>query len=305
MIRLRRRWSRAVAVAIFLAAVLLLTAADLPRPEGWVTDAAGVLTAAEQQEIEDIAQRLKEDTGAELAVVTVTTTGGLGANGYAVALFEEWGIGERGKDNGVLLLLVIGEERAVRIETGYGMEGIIPDGVAGRILDEHVVPALQAGQPGRALTAGAAAIAERVRTGSGDDLELTRDELLGVTAALLIIGLAFAVTVLIIVLLLKLFQRRCPRCRSPVRTRQEVLQPATRLAAGTAVLHYMCRKCGWSETGRTVRLPPTGLDYGGGSGSWGGGIGGGFGGSRSGGSRGGFGGFGGGRSGGGGAGRSW
>lgn len=86
---------RHAAYVLFAAlAVMTLLGAGLPRPAGWVTDEAGVLTAAEQQELERIAQSLKDDTGAELAVVTVTDTGGLGASGYAVELFEAWGIGE-------------------------------------------------------------------------------------------------------------------------------------------------------------------------------------------------------------------
>lgn len=310
MKRVDRRLRLVVAAVVALCLAAVLVGADFPRPSGWVVDAAGVLTAGEQQQIEAIAQSLKDSTGAELAVVTVTSTDGLGSKAYAVELFERWGIGEKGKDTGVLLLLVTGDERSVEIEVGYGLEPIITDGAAGRILDEHVVPALRDGQPGHALTAGAEAIAERVRAGlageSAETDELSETSLLALIvvafAALLVLAVLFALLAFVVYML----QRRCPQCRSRVQTRQEVVQPATRLAAGTAVLHYTCRQCGWTGTGNTVRIPPTGGYSGPSPGGWGGGTGGGFGGSgRSGGSRGGFGGFGGGRSGGGGAGRRW
>lgn len=303
------RPARLAALAVMLALVpFILVGADLPRPDGWVTDAAGVLTAAERQQIEDLAQRLQDDTGAELAVVTVVSIGGADSAQYAGELFDAWGIGARGEDTGVLLLLVTGEEeRSVRIEVGYGLEGAIPDGLAGRILDEHVVPALQDGEPGRALLAGAQALSDRIRAelGAGDGRErsvVSEPEIDDVAALVIFAGLFFGIVTAVVVLS-QLLRRRCPNCRTRVRTRQEVLQAPTQLVPGTALLHYVCRKCGWTEAGKTVRLPATGYSSGPRRGGWGGAGGtgrGGFGGSR-----GGFGGFGGGRGGGGGAGRRW
>jgi len=64
---------------------------------------------------------------------------------YANELYEKWGIGKKGEDKGVLIFLVL-DQRKVRIETGYGVEGILPDGLVGNILDEQVTPLLKQGQ---------------------------------------------------------------------------------------------------------------------------------------------------------------
>jgi uncharacterized protein len=119
--------------------VLLLTSLSFsdvafPKPKGFVNDYAGVLTSSEAQRLESISDALKKKSGAELAVAVVKTVEPLDPKSYAVDLFEKWGIGEKGKDNGVLLLLAM-KERRVEIEVGYGLEGALTDAHSGRILD--------------------------------------------------------------------------------------------------------------------------------------------------------------------------
>ena len=107
-----------------------------------------------------------DKTGTALVVATVTTLEGNDPADYANRLYEQWGIGRAGEDRGVLLLLVI-EERRVRIETGYGVEGILPDGRVGELLDRFVVPLLAQGQYGPGLRNGMAAVAQVVADDAG------------------------------------------------------------------------------------------------------------------------------------------
>jgi uncharacterized protein len=146
-----------------------LAAQRLPAPSGYVNDFAKVMSSKDAEAVETLAAAVKEKTGAELALVTVNSYAPYAAIGeYSIALAEAWGVGERGKDNGVILVLAM-TEREVRIEVGYGLEGAIPDSVAGRILDSVVIPAFQEDDFSGGLREGCRSIAayvEKKRVGT-------------------------------------------------------------------------------------------------------------------------------------------
>ena len=143
---------------------------DVPNPLAatgkYVGDGAGVLGPAYVGLIDEVCQTLKSATGAELAVVTVGDLGGTTVEDFAERLFKRLGVGEKGKDNG-LLLLMSRDDRAVRFEVGYGLEGVLPDARAGRLLDEYAVPFLAKDEFGRGLHAVVKAAAELVAASSG------------------------------------------------------------------------------------------------------------------------------------------
>jgi len=150
--------------AIILALILILgsvtlTAAEFPKPEGYVNDFAGVIDDASKQQMDGIIRAVERATGAEISVVVVQSIEPYGSiEEYGVAIASEWGIGKEGKDNGVLLLLSM-KERRIRLDVGYGLEGAIPDGLAGQIIDDSVLPSLQAGDYGGGLLKGVQAVA--------------------------------------------------------------------------------------------------------------------------------------------------
>jgi uncharacterized protein len=137
----------------------------LPSPAGRVNDFAGVLDARTKSAMETLIAEVDGRTSAELAVVTVDSVGPEGVDAYAMRLFNTWGIGKRSQDNGVLLLVAVGD-RDVRIEVGRGLESVIPDAKAGEILDQDVVPRFRDGEMAGGVAAGLAAIAELVAPGS-------------------------------------------------------------------------------------------------------------------------------------------
>lgn len=109
-----------------------------------------------------LAEALERATGAQLAVAVVESIEPYGSiEQYSIALAEAWGVGSGEEDNGVLLVLAMGERR-VRIEVGYGLEGAITDGTAGAILDEAVLPALREGQYGAGLLRGMEAVSAEI-----------------------------------------------------------------------------------------------------------------------------------------------
>ena len=114
-------------------------AQSLPKPTGRVNDFANVISPEVESELDVQLANLESTTSHEVAVVTVQSLGGTTVDDYANRLFKDWGIGQAGKDNGVLIL-VAPNERELRIEVGYGLEGILPDGLAGQVRDDEMLP---------------------------------------------------------------------------------------------------------------------------------------------------------------------
>lgn len=142
---------------------------QFPEPTGYVNDFAGVLSRQYEQAMENLARELEQKTGTELVVVTMTEIGGDDVTDYANRLYENWGIGKKGSDKGALILNVT-EARFVRIEIGYGLEGIIPDGLAGEIRDRYIIPGLRDGNYDQGLSNGMSAIAGIVAEDAGVSL---------------------------------------------------------------------------------------------------------------------------------------
>ncbi len=126
-------------LAKLLIFFLIFAAFTIPEPKGYVSDYADIIDSAKEREIGLLAQKLKEDGIAEIAVLTVKNTEGADIFNYSQAVFDSWKPGEKGKDNGILFIVSL-EDRKVRIHTGYGIEGVLPDGLVGELLDNYAIP---------------------------------------------------------------------------------------------------------------------------------------------------------------------
>ncbi len=144
-------------LALLLLVSVLLGAVDYPAARGYVNDFAGIISASDAAQIEAVARSLEEHD-IQLAVVSVTSLEGLSVDQYTMGLAEAWGVGTAGEDLGVILLLAV-EDRSIRIEVGYGLEGDLPDGLVGSILDQYVMEHLRANNFSRGLLEGSRAIA--------------------------------------------------------------------------------------------------------------------------------------------------
>ena len=144
-----------------------------PRLTAPVNDFANVIDASSEAELDALVRRLQRATGDVMAIATVKTFQPFAdLQSYAVEMFENGGqgIGAKGKDNGVLIVLAV-DDRQVRIETGYGLEGFITDGFAGET-SRSMVPFFREGDYGRGLMAGATRVAQRIAEGRNVDLNL-------------------------------------------------------------------------------------------------------------------------------------
>ena len=147
--------------AFWLIAVASLGAA-FPAPQKYVADEAHVVSATATAAINASLRDLERDTTAEIAVVTVNSLDGLTVEDYANQLFKAWGIGKKGADNGVLVLVAPGEHK-MRIEVGYGLEPILPDGLAGEIIRQQFTPSFKSGDFSGGIQRGVDRLAAVVR----------------------------------------------------------------------------------------------------------------------------------------------
>lgn len=299
----------ASALASAVPAANVLAAPVYPEAAGNVNDFAKILSSEDRKNLDALIDSVLDQTGATLAVATLANHEGESLEVYAAKLYEKWGIGKKGEDKGLLLLVTI-EERETRMEVGYGLEGVVTDRRAGEALDK-MTPYFQKGEYGKGIYAGLLHVAGYVAKDAGVDLKVApvtkgyEPVVNGPNPAPLLLGVAVLVaipTLLVVAYLLR--GQRCPQCKSRLTVTDRVVQRATYDAAGLALKVLHCPRCGYHSekpftTGRLTRpgtggMPPIGGGpFFGGSGR---GAGGGFSGPR---------GFGGGRSGGGGASRKW
>ncbi|MCL5808924.1 MAG: TPM domain-containing protein [Deltaproteobacteria bacterium] len=154
------------AAMLSVSLCLMAAAETFPRPTGAVNDFAGVIPGQYKSRMETLAGEVLEKTGTSVVVATVETIGNNDPSDYVNRLYQAWGIGEKSKDRGVLIFLAA-KERQVRIETGYGVEGIIPDGLAGEILDRYAIPYFRQGDYGRGFYETMASVSSIVAKAAG------------------------------------------------------------------------------------------------------------------------------------------
>lgn len=130
------------------------------KPQGYVSDFAGVVDAASRQQLEQYCANLEKATGVQVALVTLPNVAGEPVDQVANDLFRKWGVGHKGKDDGILLLLAI-QDRRSRLEIGYGLEPTITDGMAGDVL-RSMRPYLREGRYGDALLEATNEIGTRI-----------------------------------------------------------------------------------------------------------------------------------------------
>jgi uncharacterized protein len=144
-----------------IIALLLATspayALDVPRHKGPVNDTAGVLAGDAQRSLTTALRDFRKQTGNQIVVLTIPSLDGDSIDDFAVRVFESWKLGEKGKDNGVLMVVAL-KDRRMRIEVGYGLEGRLTDLLAGRIIRDVMAPRFKTGDLAGGIQAGVQAV---------------------------------------------------------------------------------------------------------------------------------------------------
>jgi len=136
------RWTRFfLNIPVFLCLVLcpahLVQARGMPA--SYVVDKAGIIDDPVEYRLAGHLRELEQKTGAQMIVLTVPSTAGIPIDMFALQRAEDWSLGQKGKDNGLLMVVAV-DDRKYRIEVGYGLESVIPDSMAGTIARKHLVP---------------------------------------------------------------------------------------------------------------------------------------------------------------------
>ena len=166
--------ARVHAAVAFLVLLLISAGAPgqtgrFPSPTGYTNDFANFISADTERLLNTIALEVKTKTGAEMAVVAIRSTGGEDIQEYAVDLFMDWGIGEEGEDNGLLLLIAV-DDRQMWIKPGYGLEGAITDAFAHDVYYDVLRPAFRSGRQDAGLIRASEMLAGRILAEYGETL---------------------------------------------------------------------------------------------------------------------------------------
>ncbi|SPF53555.1 putative Beta-propeller domains of methanol dehydrogenase type [Candidatus Sulfopaludibacter sp. SbA4] len=146
---------RSLLVVFAFVSTVLLDAAETPIPPSptqWVTDTANFLSPEAVRSLDARLAAYEQATGHQLLVYIAPTTGDAPIEDWAVRAFANWKVGRKGLDDG-LALFIMPQDHKMRIEVGYGLEAVVPDAVASRVINEVVAPRIQAGHPDDAVTA--------------------------------------------------------------------------------------------------------------------------------------------------------
>jgi uncharacterized protein len=154
-----------VTVALCAAVCASVVSASTPQPpdmpRDYVVDLAGIMRSDLRIELNTYLQTLEQKTTAQVLVLTVQTLGNQGIEEFALNTKEKWKLGQKGKDNGVLIVVAV-NDRKYRIEVGYGLEGVLPDSMVGSIGREYFVPYFRAGDYSTGIYAGTIAVIKTI-----------------------------------------------------------------------------------------------------------------------------------------------
>lgn len=154
-------------ILLLLAGAAVAVGVELPSAAGPVTDLAGILDGGTRARLRELIGEVQARTGAEIAILTVPSTAPEPIQAYSVAVFDRWKIGKRGQDNGLLFVVAV-RDRRLWITTGYGLEGILPDGKVGEIRDRDIVPFFRAGRYAEGILRGTEALARVILAQGGE-----------------------------------------------------------------------------------------------------------------------------------------
>ena len=149
-------------IRLYLLPLLLLAGSiparvDVPYLTGRVTDYAQIMSQPARESLTEKLKAHEDQTGNQIAVLTISTIGDESIEEYANVVFQEWGLGRKDRDNGILIL-VVPDDRRMRIEVGYGLEATLTDGMAGEIIRTVMTPRFRNGDYDAGITEGAMAV---------------------------------------------------------------------------------------------------------------------------------------------------
>jgi len=156
-----------ILILLILISAASLSSLEVPKLKGYVNDYAGVLSSTEEQQISQLFSNMEKTTTAQGALLIVPSLEGESIESFSMRVAEKWKLGQVGKDNGLLVLLAM-KEKKVRIEVGYGLEGLMTDAKSGYIIRQIIIPEFKKGNFAAGLYQGVSAVSAVI--GSTSDI---------------------------------------------------------------------------------------------------------------------------------------
>jgi uncharacterized protein len=157
---------------IFIFAASALFSLDIPRLKSAVNDNANIINSKDEEKLEALLRDVQAKTSSQVALLTISSLQGENLEDYSLRVAQEWELGQKEFDNGVLLLVALSEKK-IRIEVGYGLESIITDAKSGYIIRNYIVPGFKKGDFAGGITNGLLAISGLVT----EEFEITDEQL--------------------------------------------------------------------------------------------------------------------------------
>ena len=243
---------------------MLFADVNYPDYSGYVNDYAGILDSQGKNKTEELCAKVEEDTGAEIAIAIIDSLEGITVEEYAVELFEKWGIGKQKEDNGILLLVAM-QDRKLRIEVGYGLEGVITDLEAGNIIDDIITPRFKQEDYNSGVYEGVAAIANEIYLDKGMTTYTEITEASGVSIGsvsdffsrnicfLCCFPIFFIIA--LIAIIRGILKRKCPKCHKiKLKIKNTIIKQPTYTTTGQMLVERTCTFCDYHDQ-KTVTLP--------------------------------------------------
>ncbi|MBO5482635.1 MAG: TPM domain-containing protein [Spirochaetaceae bacterium] len=171
---------------------------DVPKLEAPIMDKADIINSSDEMALNQKLTNLSNETGIQVAVLTIPSLEGEALESYSMKVVEDWKLGQKGVDNGVLLLVSVGDKE-LRIETGYGVEGDLTDTKCGLIIRNVITPHFQNDDMSKGIVQGVTAIVENVASDFSENAETPIDIEDGEEGAPIIVLVCFFIFAMIIV----------------------------------------------------------------------------------------------------------
>ncbi len=211
----------------------------------YVSDPNELLSLAAADTINRLCARLEKETGIETAVVMLPSIGEATPFDFSVALFRKWGLGKKNKNNG-LLVLYVEDQRSIRFETGYGIEGFLPDGLAKRVQLNYMIPAFKKGDRDAGMVNGMTAVYGILKDSMKPDKEAKEGESVW-NYVFLIMTIAFFI---LVPTMLRRRKERCPKCGRHTLKKVKGQVTVSGQQSPVPMDVYKCTHCGYTTTRR-------------------------------------------------------
>ena len=206
----------------------------------YVCNPTGILSAPACDEMDRMLYALEQQTGIETVVAAVPSIGSEDCFDFAHRLLNEWGVGKKDKNNGLVILLVT-DQRCIQFYTGYGLEGDLPDAICKRIQTRDMIPYLKNGNWDAGMTAGIRAVCARLDGSMENDTEEEED--LSATGIFLLCFGIIGIGLFTVILAMRA-ATKCPNCGQHKLQRSGSKLVSRRNGVRTEDVTYTCRNCG-------------------------------------------------------------